>query len=242
MTDYFIGLDLGRPSDPTALAILRRSPLFPPEGGSVTVRDHHGDDVFKYDCLHLERFEPGMPYPAIVAAVAARVADPKLHPVKVVDPFPASGERLRLRRDPPDRPYLAVDATGVGRAVIDLVLDASINAEVRPVTIIAGLDAIQESWRSGRGFVSAISHKVPRLDLAATVQSCLQGGRLKVVPTLPLADTLKRELMAFQLKTTPANHEGPVSWRETPNEDLVLACGIAAWLGISITVPVYELL
>jgi hypothetical protein len=241
VTDYFLGLDLGRPSDPTALAILKRSPLFPPEGGTVQLRDHHGDGVYRYDCLHLERFEPGTSYPSIVAAVAVRVADPRLRPPKPV-PVAAWGDRQRLRPERPDPPVLAVDATGVGRAVVDLVLDAAMPAEVRPVTIVAGLDAVQEPWRGGRGFVSAISHRVPRIDLASTVQSCLQCGRLKVAPALPLAETLKKELLAFQLKPPVQHPDGAVTWRESPHDDLVLAVALAAWVGDHVDTPVYRFL
>ena len=38
----------------------------------------------------------------------------------------------------------------------------------------------------------------------AQVQLLLQAGRLKVVPTLPLDEVLKRELLDFQMKVTVA--------------------------------------
>src|SRR5207237_6882902 len=106
----------------------------------------------------------GTSYPAIVQAVAALLRRPELRP------DPASGLP----------PRLAIDATGVGRPVIDLFLAAAMPATLYPVTITGG-DAPRWDGRSAW---------VPKKDLVGAVQATLQSGRLKVVPMLVLAETL----------------------------------------------------
>jgi hypothetical protein len=59
-TRYFVGLDLGRPSEPTALAVLGRSTL---------PRDDPPQSRPGYDLRHLHRFPPGTPYPQILTEV-----------------------------------------------------------------------------------------------------------------------------------------------------------------------------
>src|SRR5687768_6255688 len=71
--------------------------------------------VNHYAIRHLERFPLRTPYPAIVEYVVGLV-----------------------QRDPLAGSYLVVDQTGVGRAVVDLLWQASLNAYLRPVTITAG--------------------------------------------------------------------------------------------------------
>ncbi len=57
---YFVGLDLGRPGEPTALAVLGRPRL--------KTSDRPGTRP-PYDLRHLERFPPGTGYPEVVEAV-----------------------------------------------------------------------------------------------------------------------------------------------------------------------------
>src|SRR5207253_3131472 len=94
-------------------------------------------------------------------------------------------------------------------------------ATLYPVTITGG-DAPRWDGRSAW---------VPKKDLVGAVQATLQSGRLKVVPMLVLAETLRRELLDFQVKVTLAAHEQFGAWREGAHDDLVLAVALAAWLG-----------
>jgi hypothetical protein len=59
-TRYFVGLDLGQPGQPTALAVFGRPTL--------TAGTRPGTRP-TYDLRHLERFPPGTGYPEIVEAV-----------------------------------------------------------------------------------------------------------------------------------------------------------------------------
>ena len=89
-----------------------------------------------------------------------------------------------------------------------------------PITITAG----QHPAASG-GLV------VPRQELVGTLQVLLQTRRLQVARTLPEATILVRELEAFRLKPLPVGGSNPEAWREGEHDDLVLAVGIAAWMG-----------
>jgi hypothetical protein len=67
---FYGGLDLGRPAEFTALAVLQRTSRPDP--------DRPGCEVGYYAVRHLERFLPGTPYPEIGARVALRYAEPAL--------------------------------------------------------------------------------------------------------------------------------------------------------------------
>ena len=83
MSDFIVGLDLGQSQDPTALAAIERL--------------WRVDSEPDLHIRHLERFQLGTPYPAIVASVLAMLATSELKGAA-----------------------LLVDATGVGAAVVDL--------------------------------------------------------------------------------------------------------------------------
>jgi hypothetical protein len=115
---------------------------------------------------------------------------------------------------------LAVDQTGVGRPVIDLLRGARIQAQVVPVTITAGHQA---TIADGGGWL------VPKKELVSTLQVLLAARRLQVAPTLAEAPTLVRELQIFQVKITRAAHETFSSSGDGQHDDLVLALAIALW-------------
>jgi hypothetical protein len=203
MPDFIVGLDLGQSADPTALAVLKRSLAL--DIGGLPVRNHRDDLVYQFACVHLERFALGTSYPAIVRRVGELLSSPRLQP----------------------EPRLAIDATGVGRAVVDLVLNRNITDDAHPITIVAGDTTRRDTWNNSH----IVGYWVPRRKLVGSVQAALQSERLKVAPRLVLADTLKQELLNFQIKITPAAHKTFGVWREGAHDDLVLAVAMAIWLG-----------
>lgn len=193
----YLGLDLGQASDYSALCIAERNrrPRYHDE-------PREGDPA-RYRVGHLQRYPLKTSYPAIVAAVAALVRD-----LAGRDPRPA----LRL----------VVDATGVGRPVVDLLRRERLPADLVDVTITGG-DAVAQD---GKAF------RVPKRDLVSTVQVALQSERLKVASGLPDAATLTRELLAFQVKISiETAHDSYGAWREGAHDDLVLATALAVWYG-----------
>jgi hypothetical protein len=201
MNKYVMGLDLGQSQDYTALAVVERIPQY-------VFKEHmrrslHGKR-FRADervellphlhCRHLERFPLGTLYPDIVTKVADMLRSPAL-----------AGA------------ILVVDATGVGRAVVDMFR----SARLRPVAVvITGGDAVshdQYYWR------------VPKRDLVGAVQAPLQDKRLKFAEGLPLIPTLVQEMLNFKVKITDNAHDSYGSWREGVHDDLILSVMLASW-------------
>ena len=131
---YIAGLDLGQASDFTALTVLERAkPAQQEDSVTYGVRQHwSGFDLVPiptatlkkentYAVRHLERFPLGTSYPAICDRIVELFAEP-----------PLAGATL------------AVDQTGVGRAVIDMLGRARPRATIRPITITAGHAVVQD--------------------------------------------------------------------------------------------------
>jgi hypothetical protein len=117
---------------------------------------------------------------------------------------------------------LAVDSTGVGRAVVDLLKREPMpHVHLIPIVITGG-DAVTKD----KGF-----WHVPKRDLIAGVQVALQTQRLKIAAALPEAATLTRELENFQMKITLAGHDTYGAWRENSHDDLTLGLSVALWCG-----------
>ena len=150
------------------------------------------------DVRHLERWQLQTRYTDIVRDVARMCSRPELKDAT-----------------------LAVDWTGVGRAVVDQLWEADLPVNLVPITITAGHRAAQAE--DGVGF------RVPKKDLVSAVQVALGYRRLRWAKTLPLAELLGRELSNFRVKVTAAANETFSAWREGDHDDLVLAVAVACW-------------
>jgi hypothetical protein len=150
----------------------------------------------QYHVRHLERPKLGTPYPAIVEKVQDLMQSNKLL----------------------NQAALVVDATGVGRPVVDLFRKAGL----RPVAItITGGNTVT---------VGDGGYHVPKRDLVTTLQVLFQSGRLKVAGGLKLAPVLMEELLNFKVKiNVKTAHDSYEAWREGIHDDLVLAVALACW-------------
>jgi hypothetical protein len=147
------------------------------------------DRLPEYEVPALKRWEIGTPYPRIVQDV-----------VKVVTTGEAAGARL------------AVDATGVGRPVVDMLRQTGLTLTACSIT-------------SGRGVsVSGSEVHVPKIHLVGLIQSLLGTGRLKVARSDPLSEVLLQECRTFKVKVTAAGNEVfGADWRENAHDDILLA-------------------
>jgi hypothetical protein len=150
-----------------------------------------------YQVRHIERML-GWPYPRVVEQVVGRLAQL---------PYP-------------QQRWLAADATGVGRPVIDMLMQAKLD----PVSLtIHGGDQLHQEGRS---------YRVPKRDVVSALQVTLQTGRLNIASQLPLSQTLVDELLAFRVRIDlGTGHDSYSAWREKDHDDLGLATAMAIWLG-----------
>jgi hypothetical protein len=220
-TGYIVGLDLGQTSDYTAISVIRRT-----ESGQT---EAHGRALPMFDCQHLMRFERFTPYPEMVAAVTEMMSRRELHRAAEIAYVE---ERGRFEVEEYQTPKLIVDATGVGRPVVEMFIDAKPDCDLRAMTITGGHNVTEGRWH-GTGIRS---YHTPKRELVGAVQAGLSSGRLKFVPSLPLAETLRKELLNFRIRMTLAGSEqfeaGPL--RENPHDDLVLATAMAVWAGANV--------
>lgn len=201
---YVMGLDLGQSGDPTAIAIAELVepptrptmdvPAYPTaeQLRELTAPERRAAGLY---LRHLERIALNTPYPAIVERV-----------VRMVTNAPLKG-----------RVDLVVDATGVGRPVVDMFRAAGL--DLTAVTITSGNAASGDGrdWR------------VPKRDLVVGLQVLLQEGRLKIAKGLPEADALVQELLAFKVKIDATTAHDSYNAREGAHDDLVLAAAMACW-------------
>jgi hypothetical protein len=193
-TEYFVGLDLGQVHDRSAIAVLERSETC--LGTSLVT--YEGVVEKRRSFRHLERLPLGLDYPTVVERVRRLVSSPE------------------LQRSPAT---LIVDATGVGRPVVDLLRRAGLPCRLIPVTITAG---DRESADSG-------NCRVPKRDLITGLLVLMQRGKIDICGHLPESETLITELLNIRIKISVAGHDTYGAWREGEHDDLVLAAALACW-------------
>jgi hypothetical protein len=112
-------------------------------------------------------------------------------------------------------PILILDASGVGRPIVDSLRDLSPVA----VTVHGGANTNHEqgSWR------------VPKRDLVGAAKVVLGKGQLKIAK-VRYADTLANELQNFRVKVNiNTGHDSFEAWREGDHDDLVFALSLCCW-------------
>lgn len=137
----------------------------------------------------------GAPYPQIVGRVADLLETPPLK----------------------DQAELVIDATGVGRPVLDLFRASGLDP--RAITITAG----QKPTGSLR------FAKVPKRDLIKVLLLALQAGTLTIAQDTPFADVLERELAELRVKITASGYDRYEA-RDGEHDDLVVAVAMAVWM------------
>ncbi len=157
-----------------------------------------GAGVSQLAVRHLERVPLGTPYPGVVERVREIVRQPEL-----------AGQCA-----------LAVDATGVGAPVVDMLRAARLGCEMAAVTITGG-----EQAASDRG----TAWSVPKRDLMAGVQVLLEQGELKIARGL-------RETGSAGAGADGCAVDGEGSGRVRlgadgcgEHDDLVIALALACW-------------
>jgi len=193
MGRFFVGLDLGQSQDFTALAVVERAETSGEFDPVMAARPK----VVRLNLRFLERMELGTPYPDVVDRVG----------------------RMTRSRELAGRCQLAVDGTGVGPPVVDMLKRAQLDCRLMPVMVTGGGRESRD-----RGY-----YHVPKRDLIIGLQVLFQRGALRIAAGMPHNDTLIKEMQAMRVKVTPAGNEQYAAWREGQHDDLVFAVALACW-------------
>jgi len=146
---------------------------------------------------HVERVPLGTPYPRVVARMRRMV------------------EHAELR----GQCALAVDATGVGAPVVEMLRAARLDCEVCAVTITGGERENQ----------TASGWNVPKQDLIAGVQVLLERGELRIARKLREVGPLVRELMDMKAIRGRGGKVRLGADGCGEHDDLVIALALACW-------------
>ena len=152
----------------------------------------------------MERIPLGTPYPRVVDRVKAIAQHPELH----------------------GRCGVAVDATGVGAPVVDLLRGARIGCEIMEVTITAG-DRAHSTSVTGAG--AGPRWNVPKRDLLMNVDVLLERGELRIAKRAPEAGALIREMMDVKSVHTKRGRVRMGADGAGQHDDLVIALALACW-------------
>lgn len=188
----YCGLDLGQANDFTALAVAEK---VTPKLVNLDLDDWGPMLPPHYQVRALDRAPLGTPYPVISRSVATMFRRP---------PFRGRGT-------------LVVDATGVGRPVVDSLRQAGLSPIA--VTITGGSEV-----SGGRR-----SYRVPKNDLVSNLLLLFQQGRIKVARSLHHAETLMAELEAMRMRITASGNDQYGAYGEGEHDDLVLALALGVW-------------
>jgi hypothetical protein len=192
-TRFFTGLDLGQSKDYTAIAVAERVEVEGPWDPARYTRPLTPVLNVRY----LQRIQLGTPYPDIIDQVVAVTRIPELAGFT----------------------QLAVDATGVGRPIVDMLRRSGLKCAMLPA-IITGGDC--QSFSGGY-------YRLPKRDLITRVIAALQRKTLRFAAFLPFADDLTREMVDMEVRVTSFGTEQFGAWREGAHDDLIFAVALACW-------------
>ena len=228
---YVVAADLGQANDPTAVAVVERRLVpagekrqhtwreagvgFEPERLRFEVRQPV--EQF-YDVVRLDRVPLRTPYAKVAKGLVKLVEEFHAAHVEGADEDHAGG---------PVHVGLALDATGVGRAVLEMVYK-EVRERIRrgephvlwrPVVATGG-----DTVTAGDGF-----YRVPKRDLVSAGIIAYQNGRVRV-GKLRHRDVLEGELQNYRLKQNAVSgHDAYGPLREGQHDDLLFAACLGLW-------------
>ena len=142
-------------------------------------------------------------------------------------PYPAVAARLAELSARLDGCPIVMDATGVGRPVVDMVRERT-RSLVVPVVITGGQHARVDElgyWH------------VPKRVLVAAAQVAMQNQAVAIPRALPLAATIEGELRAFKMRQSAAGNMQFEAWRAGEHDDLVLMLTMGLWYSARLPRP-----
>jgi hypothetical protein len=198
-----LGLDLGQSRDPTALAVaeldvrreqhgFRERELL--DGQPVP---EYSEPEPHYVVRHLERLPLGTSYPGVVQRVKAVCEGLQGRTVAIA--------------------ALYVDATGLGRPVIDMLIAARVPAAVIPVYFTHG---------DRRSLAEDGSITLGKAYLVSRLQVLLSHRRMHL-PRTAEADALAKELADYEIRVDANANDTYGAFKVGSHDDLVTALGLS---------------
>ena len=146
---------------------------------------------------YVERAPLGTPYPRVVDWV----------------------RQVATNRQIAGRCELAVDATGVGAPVVEMLRAARLGCDIAAVTMTGG----ERETQSGQTW------NVPKRDLMAGLQVALENRDLTIAGGLRELEALVRELVDVQVRTRESGYARIGADGDGEHDDLVIAVALAVW-------------
>jgi len=168
----------------------------------------------RFTIRHLQRFPLGTPYPAMV-------------------------DRCIEIRQQLKGGAICIDATGVGRPVLDLFYEKGLTPVAITITggdIARSRAEVEVAAKKSAGLFytpslrEKMSWTVPKRDLVGALLVSFQNHELKISSAIPDSKTLVDEILNFRMKiSTKTGHDSYEAWREGQHDDLVLSVALPVW-------------
>ena len=190
LTSYHIGLDLGQRVDHTAVVVVEQRVV------ATSLRDPATYEYLRerqMDVRMVQRVRLGLGYHEVAEEVERLTHTEELRGGNVTT---------------------AIDATGVGEAVLEILNRRKLRGELYPVKITSGMEA---SYKSG-------TYPTPRTQLLMGVQRAFEMERLGVSHGVAGHDALEAELKGMRMVQSV---KGPRFETDGKHDDLVFALALA---------------
>lgn len=196
-----IGVDVGQVTDATAIVVAESRPDGP-------IIDNY-PTRYRFDVRELGRLPLATKYPDVAA--------------RLVDVVIKIRHRLFVPGQTPGRIVVRIDATGVGRPVFDLLVDAlrGTGVQVVPVIFNHGEALVPNQTTAG------LSLTLGKAFLVSRMQVLIQSGRVTVPQQHPESVALVRELLDYEIRINPRGSDTYGAFRVGTHDDLVTALGLA---------------
>lgn len=209
-----VGADIGQKRDPTAIVICEYEVVAIDDGGVpvdpsglvadflnlITGVDDPPLQDTRYIVRALERLPLNTSYPAVARRLQAIC-------------------RAMARR-PHAEVYLAVDATGVGRPIVDLVRD-ELDDDVHLTAV-----SITGGEKCPNNPLQRAEITMGKVWMVSRLQALLQSRRIRM-PRTADAQGLATELLDFEIKVSRDGHDEMGAFKTGTHDDLVTALGLS---------------
>ena len=186
---FYLGIDVGQARDYSALAVVERRVTLTGVRDPITFLDHTAARII---VSHLERIPLHTSYADVVECVRAHTQR-------------FQGRKLEI----------IMDATGVGNAFRDMLVQARLGFNVFGVTLTGG----------ERVAVIPGGYHVPRHDLLANLRILLEKHMLEICLPPRMADLLRTEFLRWGQRSA--------------HDDLIFAVALGCWKAGGQSIPLY---